>query len=276
MMTCVNLKSIFRLVYDDETAVAFLQMQNILPREQVCTNAHQMKLLFNTGGPIWRCYKRDCRNKKGIRKNTWLRSSRIPLDTVVHFIYCWANELTSIKFCTKELEMSQSTAIDWNNYLREVCVWRIEQAVAAIGGEGMVVEIDESQFVRQGTLPKQWIFVGLCRETRECFVVKVPDCSTGTLVPVIRERIRAGSKIVSDCWRAYRDDISMSEYHFVDPKKFANTQQVWGPAKWGDNRRRGTHRDFTDSYLAEFIWRTKLNGRDPFETILQDISSFPL
>ncbi|XP_077287989.1 uncharacterized protein LOC143912575 [Arctopsyche grandis] len=274
-MAYMSLKSIFRLVYDDETAVAFLQMQNILPRERLCANGHLMKLLFNNEGQLWRCYKRDCRNKKGIRKDTWLQNSRLPLDTVVHFIYCWANELTSIKFCARELEMSQSTVVDWNNYLREVCVWRVEQAFTEIGGEGMVVEIDESQFVRRGTLPRQWIFAGLCRETKECFVVKVPDCSIETLVPIIRERIRAGSNIVSDCWQAYKD-ISMNEYYFVDPKKFANTQQIWGPVKWGDNRRRGTHKDFTDSYLAEFIWRSKLNGRDPFETILQDISSFPL
>ncbi|KAF0712085.1 DDE Tnp IS1595 domain-containing protein [Aphis craccivora] len=29
-----------------------------------------------------------------------------------------------------------------------------------------------------------------------------------------------------------------------------------------------------DSYLAEFMWRSKLNNRDPFETTLKDIAEF--
>lgn len=280
------------LVHDEETAVSFLQMKNIIPREQMCTNGHMMKLSFSTNGPIWRCNKRECRSKKGIRKNTWLENSKTSLDTVVHFIYCWANELTSIKFCAKELDMSQPTAVDWNNYLRDVCVWRIEQENAMIGGEGMIVEIDESLFVRRKNiagkiLPQQWIFGGICQETKDCFVVKVPDRSAETLMPIIRERIRPGSKILSNCWQAYRDISKNSfkhknvnhQYTFVDPVTLANGQEIermWGSIKWRNKQRRGTNRNFMDSYLGEFIWRMKLNGRDPFETILRDISSFPL
>lgn len=61
-MASMNLKSIFHLVYDDKTAVAFLQMQNILPREQMCKNEHRMKLMFNSEGPIKCCYKQICQS----------------------------------------------------------------------------------------------------------------------------------------------------------------------------------------------------------------------
>ena len=51
-------------------------------------------------------------------------------------------------------------------------------------------------------LPEQWIFGGICRETREVFMVAVPN-RTADVLGVIREKIRAGSTIMSDCWSAY-------------------------------------------------------------------------
>ena len=35
-----------------------------------------------------------------------------------------------------------------------------------------------------------------------------------------------------------------------------------------------SNNSFLDSYLAEFMWRSKLNNSDPFETISKDIAEF--
>ncbi|XP_063814357.1 uncharacterized protein LOC135054871 isoform X2 [Pseudophryne corroboree] len=277
-------------VCNEESAIEFLQKHNIIPRGRKCDNSHDMKPSFSDEQPRWRCHKRSCRSKKGIRQDTWLEGSKIPLKTVVHFIYCWSRELTSIKFCKQKLNMSQPSVVDWNNYIREVCVWRMEQMDTTIGGEGLCVEIDESLFIHRRNnagrmLPQQWVFGGFCRATKECFILQVPNCSAETLLSVIRQKVRPGSTIISDRWRTYIEVEAKSckpqtphhRYHFVAPESFANTQQfkqMWGSAKWANKKRRGTNSNFLDSYLAEFMWRMRVDDRDPFYAILKDIASF--
>lgn len=57
----------------------------------------------------------------------------------------------------------------------------------------------------------------------------------------------------------------------MDPEThIQNIERMWGSAKWDNKKRRGTDRNFFDSYLAELMWRSKLNNNDLFETILKD------
>ncbi|KAF0738248.1 Uncharacterized protein FWK35_00037761, partial [Aphis craccivora] len=51
---------------------------------------------------------------------------RLPVHTIVHFIYYWAREMSSVSFCKHELKMGQNAVVDWSNYLREVCIWKLE------------------------------------------------------------------------------------------------------------------------------------------------------
>lgn len=65
--------------------------------------------------------------------------------------YCWINEYTSTKFCSKELYMSNDAITDWKMYLREVCANSLLQNPMIIGGPGMSVEIDESSVLQKKT-----------------------------------------------------------------------------------------------------------------------------
>ena len=82
---------------------------------------HEMKL--NIGKQVrWRCAKSTCRSEIQLRVGTWLEGSRIPYVTIVRFIYAWAYEYTSGDFCERELQLDPHTTVDWNNYLRCICI----------------------------------------------------------------------------------------------------------------------------------------------------------
>lgn len=54
------------------------------------------------------------------------------IQTVVHFIYSLKEELTSVQYCAKHLDISDKmTRVEWNNY-------------HDLGGSGKIVEIYEN------------------------------------------------------------------------------------------------------------------------------------
>lgn len=68
------------------------------------------------------------------------------------------------------------------------------------------------------------MFGGMCRETKECFIVSVPNRSEKTLIPITNQYIRQGSIIFSESWKAYTNlqqhgfqhNQVNHKYNFVD------------------------------------------------------------
>jgi transposase-like protein len=286
-----NAEKLNKMLDTEEKALSFLQDVGLLHRERFCEQGHAMKLLISTRDQRWRCSKVSCKKQKQLKSGTWLEGCHLSYRKACMFIYYWAHEQTTIKFSMHELGIgSETTIVDWNNYLREVCAMKLVEEPVCIGGEGFHVEIDESLFVRREynvgrAVLQQWVFGGTCRETGECFLYAVEDRSAKTLLPIIELAIKRGTTIISDAWRAYMSikDIPNRDYkhisvnhskNFVDPATGACTNSVeslWGKAKARNKKHWGTHRSMIDSYLSEFIWRRRLGGKDPFLSILEDI-----
>jgi len=126
--------------------------------------------------------------------------------------------MTSIEFCSHELDVNSRTVVDWNNFLREICAADLLANPPKIGGPGLTVEIDESLFARRKShvgrvLPQLWVFGGICRETRECFMYAVDDRTAATLLPVIVACIHQGTTIMSDMWAAYGGIAALGYAH---------------------------------------------------------------
>ena len=49
-----------------------------------------------------------------------------------------------------------------------------------------------------------WVFGGIDRETKDCFFFKCVENRTAeTLVKLIKDNIKSGPPIISDCWKAH-------------------------------------------------------------------------
>ena len=177
--------------------------------------------------------------------------------------------------------------IDWYNYCREVCADRIiKQHARPMGGPGTTFEIDESKFGKMKYhkgryIEGQWVFGGICRETKACFLVPVERRDKETLLPIIRAQILPRTRVMSYMRKAY-DCLQDEGYHhltvnnrlnFVDPDTRALTQSIentW----WGVKRsmpRTGTSVDLFESYPKEWLWRQQ-NKSDPFGNTIEHIA----
>ena len=239
----------------------------------------------------WRCSKRNCNGMASMRQNSWFSGSKLSIPKILALTYAWAHKYTIdqavLETSLDDETTSSETVIDWYNYCREVCAYRIMQHHAGqIGGPGKTVEIDESKFGkmkynRGRYVEGQWVFGGICRQTKACFLVPVEHRDKDTLLPIIRANILPGTRVMSDKWKAY-DCLQDKGYqhltvnhslNFVDPDTGAHTQGIentW----WGVKRgmpRTGTSKDLFESYLHEYLWREHY-GEDPFGNIIKHIA----
>uniref|UniRef100_A0A5S6Q2J4 DDE_Tnp_IS1595 domain-containing protein n=1 Tax=Trichuris muris TaxID=70415 RepID=A0A5S6Q2J4_TRIMR len=281
---------------DENVVIRYLQDRGLLHSQRTCTCGYVMKLTEKERlrGRRWRCNNRVCRKQISLRSGTWFEGYKVDFCTAVKFMYSWSHGYTTIRFCCDELDMSKNTAIHWNLSMRDVAAEVLMRQPLVIGGTGLTVEVDETvyskrKYQRGRLYPQQWVFGGICRETKECFLVRVPDRSSRTLIPLIQQYVRPGTTVITDCWRGY-DSLSQVGYthqrvnhsaNFVNPVTGAHTQTIeslWAELKRGNKLRKGTDRSMVESYLCQYMWRRTLRPREnPFERIVADIATcFPL
>lgn len=288
----MNLRKLYKIVNDEKTAIDFLKQHELLHSRRPCPSgfAHDMK--YQNEQKLWRCGSEKCGRKAfGVGAGTWFHNVHLPLTDAVAFMYFWAHEQATLKTCKRELNMSGKTFVDWSMFMREVCMWKLEKTKKKIGGPGLTVEIDESVFARRkynvGRIVKeQWVLGGICRETRDVFMVCVPNRKGDTLRAEIVDWVEPGTRVITDKWKAY-DQLQRQgwahksvnhTYNFVCPEdQSVHTQTVerlWRSAKERNKRQSGTHRHMLDTYIAEFLWRWSVQGEDPFFALLRDLAAF--
>ena len=89
---------------------------------------------------------------------------------------------TSNKGFTKVVTTPHETICDYKRYCRDICFSILDNnSNSQIQGQWLHAEIYESKFGKtqynRGRVETgQWLFGGICHETREFFVITVPKC----------------------------------------------------------------------------------------------------
>ena len=215
----------------------------------------EMKLVHNerwsSDGILWRCQKKNLKPhdvKLSLRHGTWFSESNMTLEEIIEYTYLWSTLGLTEKQISTQLQISDNTNVDWANFCREVCKETMlvqNDNGKQIGGENIVVEIDESKFAKRKynrghDCKLGWVFDGREKENgRNCFAVTVADRSENTLLPIIQKCIAPGSIIYSDCWAAYRNLDQYNYTHvtvnhseqFKDPNTGCHTNGIEGDCR---------------------------------------------
>jgi transposase-like protein len=119
-----------------------------------------------------------------------------------------------------------------------------------IGGEGVIVEIDESKFGKRKyhrghRVEGVWVVGGVeLTPQRKCFLIVVPNRSATTLHTIIEEYVIPGSIVYTDCWAGYRgiDRINNIQHRTVNHSQSFRNGEVHTNTIEGKN-------DFFISYI---------------------------
>ena len=191
----------------------------------------------------WRCRAGHCNYKCSIRNGSFFARSHFPLPTLVDIIYWWSIDVP-LHTLARECQLaSPKTAVDWFNFLRDICLdYALDQQDEIGGldntGNPKIIEVDESKFMHRKYHRGQWregnwVLRGVERGTGLCFFEIVERRDEGTILPLLYQHIRPNSNLVTDMWRAYINLINQPGYqhltvnhslNFVDPR--AHTQTI--------------------------------------------------
>ena len=138
------------------------------------------------------------------------------------------------------------------------------------------MEIDESIISKRKNnvgriLNEIWVFGGVCRETHERFVVRVPKRDTNTLIPIIQQMVLPGSTIHSDGWSVYNSVGTLPEGYTYKVVKcfrisYSNCEKNVEGSKAGKKtvRRNRENRHWWSHCRISLAWKQKWSQINSF------------
>lgn len=135
---------------DIATIIDFLKEKNLILSEPPnCNNCYNLMVWQNRNSVCdkftWRCTK--CSSYTTIRKHSFFSLFRTSLSILIKLILYWAIQTPQI-VQTKLLQISRNTIISFQQSMRLIAIRALNKDNVVLGGNGMVVEVDESLFIK--------------------------------------------------------------------------------------------------------------------------------
>jgi transposase-like protein len=196
------------------------------------------------------------------------------LENILKLVYLWTQDIEQ-GAVMHECEIgSDHTVGDYYMFCRQVCYEKLERESTLIGGEGVIVEVDEAKFGKRKfnrgkRVDGVWIF-GLVERgsnSTRCCVIPVVNRDEETLLSKIKLFVKPGTTIYSDCWKSYSGLAALGYTHmtvnhskgFKNKETGVDTNTIEG--LWNTLRRSlpkyGTTKDMYASYMIEFMYRRR-------------------
>ena len=305
------LKELYTIANDAKECITFCKNNGLIKGPPLCEICGRvMKLVANKtvlNKYVYECRDRSRNNvhrkKKYITHGSYFETSRLPLSQLVELVYFWSAE-SSIKQVRLYTGISKTAIVQWFQYFRDLCSWKLLREPLVFGGIGQRVQIDESKFMRlkhhrgepRGNTVAGWVFGIFDEATKNVHFEFVRDRTQETIFPILRRAVLPGTLVWSDEYATYTGGPNRNTsqptplallgpydhqwvnhtLHFIDPVTGAHTNSIEG--SWALCKRKfkymfGTPNSFLPSYLDEFIWRRRfVRVQSAFNIILETIN----
>ena len=127
---------------------------------------------------------------------------------ILRLAYLWLTNVPS-SAATSMTGHSNKTVSIFYRYFRSMVAGMVDEEDQYIGGEGVIVELDETKmgkrkYNRGHRVEGVWVLGGDERTSeRRIFMARVDDRSSATILAVILKFVRPGSIVITDLWRSY-------------------------------------------------------------------------
>lgn len=271
---------------------AFAKLESIVwPNGPVCPHCGAVDRIFALNGVRSKKTKKNpeglvrhglkkcghCRKQFTARVGTVFEASHIPLHKwfqAAHLL-CSSKKGISSHQLHRVLQVSYKAAWFAAHRLREAM--RVGGLAPPMGGDGGVVEVDETFILNKKGVPKRrgvghkHAVLSLVERGGRVRSVHVPDIKTSTVVPIVNENVAREARVMTDTALQYEDQLSHFAEHstvnhsaeeYVRYRKGApavSTNTVEGYFSLFKRGMRGVYQHCSEKhlhrYLAEFDFR---------------------
>ena len=286
----------FKDIFNDETnSIKYLIDRDIIRQPTSCLKC--CGISFSLHRKNWRCCVKSCRKEVSIFDSTFFENMKLKVNDFMELAYYWLVGVKTLNLITITGHSSQ-TITNYCHSLRKMVSDSLGFEDIVIGGENIVVEIDESKFGkikhnRGHSVNGAWVLGGVERTTeRKMFLLEVPDRAAETLIRKIKTYVKPGSIIITDCFKSYATLHNFYTHltvnhsiEYVDSVSGAHTNTIegtWGAIKYRISPRNRTasvsedgniSMDGINEFLGEFQWRRK-NHSDLWNGFMDSLKNY--
>lgn len=299
----MNIFEFGRLSSDNIELIKYLRSKGLLSSHSWCTKCNkrwrsQVKDKEVKDGYRWKCPDKQCGSKEFLRQGSFFvnkKWSKFPLRVLFAIIWFFSNDVSQTHIIRQIGEFITDESVgQWQQYLRDVCsTWLLANPIL-IGGPGQIntVQIDESKLGKKRKYhrgrcgpakDKDWLIgVWSPRSKQGCMRI-VQNRNQITCIKFIKDFVKKGTIIHSDCWKGYFNVKKAGYFHqtvnhsknFVDPKTKAHTQAIeglWTQIKSRIKRCRGYPKHLRPTYTDEALYRlNRVPGRSPYASLYTEL-----
>jgi IS1 family transposase len=254
-------------INNEDDCIKFL-LENILTIPQICLYCNSQ--IYYTD-KLFRCVNRNCRKSISIFNHTFFANNHLNCSNTMMIGYFWLC-CANYTMIYNMMGGSPNTIVKYIRLFRRLVIGTLDNDDDIIGGNGVIVEMDESKFYSKKDEDGIWVIGGVERTNKKkCFFVVTKQRDAETIKRIVRRHVKRRSVIYTDCWRGYHQLRTLNVRHvkinhginFVDQQTGAHTNNIEGT--WNGLKlvikQRNRSEELIEEHLREFIWRRKNKNR---------------